>query len=62
MNNTNLPQWARDRLRAEDQMGTLEDTAPPLAVVGVLIGLSIRLGIFLGFCVMVYLIGRAIVT
>lgn len=62
MNKSKLPKWAEDRLEAEEEMGSLESSAPLGLTVAVLFVWAVQIGIFIGFCVLVYIIGRAIVT
>lgn len=56
-----LPQWAKDRIEADEAMGELETSASPgLMVVGTLY-IAFRIGLFVGICVLMYLIGKAVV-
>jgi len=56
-----LPRWARDRLEAEESMGELETSASPGLVVAGTLVILLRIGLFVAFCALIYLIGRAVV-
>lgn len=56
-----LEPWARDYADHQEEMGELNSSATLAEVVGGMLALAIRLGLFLGMCVVIYLIGRAIV-
>lgn len=56
-----LPQWARERLEVEQEMGTAQTNAPPLLILGVIVWSAFRLAIFVLLCVVAYMIGKAVV-
>jgi hypothetical protein len=62
MTNDKLPKWAQDRLKAEEAMGgPLQTTAPIGLTVWVFVRLVVTLGLWVAGCVLVYLVGRAVV-
>lgn len=56
-----LPKWARERLEVEEDMGTLETSASPATVVLGTFYILFRISIFVLGCVIIYLIGKAVV-
>ena len=61
MDNAKLPQWARDRLEAEEAMGEMETSASPLLIARIIVGWSIMAGLIALFCAAVYAIGGWVV-
>lgn len=57
----NLPQWARERLEAEEQMGELESSASPGTLLAGVVVLVLEIALFLAGCAIVYLVGRALI-
>lgn len=67
MTHRSQPQWVRDRIKMDEAMGPAPGMDEPVSEtigysVGLMAVLAFRLAIFIGFCVVVYLIGRWIVT
>ncbi len=60
MTEEQLPKWAQDRLRAEENMGELRSTATFWEMVLIPLWFGWRLFLFLLFCAIVYLVGKAI--
>lgn len=56
-----LPQWAQERLRIEREMGPLESNASPATVMVGLLVIFLRIGILVLLCVIIYVIGKAVV-
>ena len=56
-----LPKWAQERLQADEAMGEMRSSATAgEAVLGVLL-IAFEIGVFIGGCVLVFLIGRCVV-
>lgn len=60
-NNKDMPRWARERLEAEMGMGVAETSASPFLIVIVLGAVALRLAVLAALCVVIYLVGRAVV-
>ena len=61
MEREKLPRWAQERLDVDEAMGQLEDSAPPGVVVAGTLYIAFCIGLLVLFCVIVYLIGKAVV-
>lgn len=62
MTSEHKPRWVKDYEEYTEQMGDpIPTTAGFAATAGGCLFIALRLGIFVLFCVVVYLIGRAVV-
>lgn len=61
INEKDLPKWAQDRLKAERLMGKPQFNLGFWEGIGIMFGIGLRVGGFLLFCVIVYLIGSCVV-
>lgn len=52
-----LPEWAKDRMEAEEQMGAMQSSATFAEGFFGLLYIAFRIGFFVGFCVLVVLVG-----
>jgi hypothetical protein len=56
-----LPQWARDRLEAQDAMGEMETTPPVGVSIVAILYILFLIGFFVVGCVVIYLVGKAVI-
>lgn len=61
MTDEKVPRWVQDRMEAQEAMGELQTGASVGDFVGVTLALLFRWSLFVVFCVIVYLIGKALV-
>ena len=64
MNDGNLPQWAKDRLKADEAMGpppSMSTIETVVIAVRLVVGLLIIAGLCALGCVVVYVVGRALI-